>query len=63
LFATDDIEQGEVIIRIPGHCLLNLVTLAPLQAQFPLYDDLCSTPDGQDQGIERPSTIDDIPDI
>jgi hypothetical protein len=22
------------------------VTLAPLQAQFPLYDDLCSTPDG-----------------
>jgi len=37
LFASEDIEDGELLIRIPGTCLINLGTLAPLQEEYPTY--------------------------
>jgi hypothetical protein len=37
LFATTQIKEGDLLIRIPAECLLNLDTLGPLHARYPTY--------------------------
>ena len=37
LFASAEIEEGKVILRIPGKCLVNLDTLGDFHEQYPGY--------------------------
>ena len=43
LFATTQIDEGSLIIRIPGECLLNLDTLGALHLRFPEFDSVICT--------------------
>ena len=37
LFITKDVDEGQVLIRVPAVCLLNLDTL-PIYTRYPAYD-------------------------
>jgi len=38
IFVTEHIGEGELLIRIPANCLINMDTLTALHAEYPEYN-------------------------